>query len=135
MNHLFSPLAVRGATLAALLTFAVGGSLWAQPLTPGNAGVDVVPRSGVIDSPGHYVLNRDLTLSANSPGPGLTIRSHDVTVDLNGRSIVGAGQMVGVGILIDGVRGVAVRNGKVADRGHTMAACRGHPRDLPYQIC
>lgn len=106
---------LRGAMLVAALSLVGAGALPAQPLTPGNSGMEVVPRSGVIDSPGHYVLNRDLIFGSNLTGAGLTIRSNDVTVDLNGHGIIGPGQMLGMGILIEGARGVAVRDGRVGD--------------------
>ncbi len=106
---------LRGAILAAALTLVGSGVMPAQPLNPGNSGMEVVPRSRVIDSPGHYVLNRDLSFGANLTDAGLTIRSNDVTVDLNGHAIVGPGQMLGMGIRIEGAKGVTVRNGRVGD--------------------
>lgn len=101
------------SALALVLCGASGAA--AQPLNPGNSGIDVVPRNRMIMAPGHYVLNRDVILGSNLAEPGLTIRANDVTIDLNGHSILGPGQMLGVGVLVEGAKGVSIRNGKVGD--------------------
>jgi parallel beta-helix repeat protein len=45
------------------------------------------------------------------PGDGLVVGAHGITIDLNGRSIVGAG--LGAGIRNDGFDGVTIKNGAV----------------------
>jgi nitrous oxidase accessory protein NosD len=69
----------------------------------------------VIDTPGNYVLIRDLF--AGSSQTALTIKANNVTVDLNGYEIGGSGTISGTGILIDGATGVKIRNGYVRDLG------------------
>ena len=107
------PRALAGAPLWLALALAPV-SLWAQP-SVGNTGVKIVPRDGMITESGHYILNRTLNLGVNAVEPGVTITANDVTLDLNGFGVVGPGQMIGIGVLIEGARGVTLRNGKVAD--------------------
>ncbi|MDA0207264.1 MAG: right-handed parallel beta-helix repeat-containing protein [Acidobacteria bacterium] len=72
-----------------------------------------VPFSGIIDSPGNYVLQSDLR-SLNNDRAAITITANDVTVDLNGLSLTGAGGKLGVGIMINGAQGVRVSNGMIS---------------------
>lgn len=74
-----------------------------------------IPYNTVLDSPGSYVLIRDLV--GNGSEPALTIRANNVTVDLAGYQISGPGTNMGMGILVDGANGVRIRNGYVRDLG------------------
>lgn len=89
-------------------------SVFAQPAT-GQSGVQVVPRTNVISEPGHYLLNRTIETTVNANQAALIIESDDVTVDLNGHTVMGPGQMIGVGVMIRNASGVVLRNGRVAD--------------------
>ena len=105
----------RLALPVAALAFAAVAA--AQPFGPGGpSGAQAVPRGEVIVEPGHYVLNRPVGASANQPA-GITIRASDVTLDLNGFAVTGPGGLQGAGIVVEGVRGVVVRNGGVANFG------------------
>ncbi|MBI1358514.1 MAG: hypothetical protein GC160_29610 [Acidobacteria bacterium] len=115
MNLASFPLAARGALATTALLVLGAAGLQAQPVNAGNSGTLVVPRDRVLNESGHYVLNRNLMLGANDVAAGLTISADDVTLDLNGFSVIGPGQMMGVGILVDGAKGVTIRNGKVGD--------------------
>lgn len=82
------------------------------PLLAANDGRPV-PGSGVIDSPGSYLLQQDRF--ANSDRPGVLITASDVFLDLNGMKIAGPGGKFGTGIEIRGVSGVKVSNGIIAN--------------------
>jgi hypothetical protein len=69
----------------------------------------------VIDSPGNYILIRDLMATATQTA--LIIRANNVTVDLNGNEISGPAMNTGTGILIDGATGVRLSNGFIRDLG------------------
>jgi parallel beta-helix repeat protein len=73
-----------------------------------------VPFSGIIDTPGTYILQNDLR-SFNNDRAAITITASDVTVDLNGQALSGAGGKRGVGIRINGARGVRVSNGIISN--------------------
>jgi hypothetical protein len=78
-------------------------------------GPTKITQCQAITEPGSYVLVNPI----GPPPPGmpvcLNIMAHDVTIDLAGFTIIGAGH--GVGIAIDG-RGSVVRNGIVANFGN-----------------
>ena len=94
------------AAFAAMLTLTT-------TLAAANDGKRV-PFSGIIDMPGNYVLQSDLRSPSNDRA-AITITASDVTVDLNGLSLTGAGGKLGVGIRIDGARGVRVSNGIISN--------------------
>jgi len=73
-----------------------------------------ITHSMVIDSPGRYILTRDLTTTS---GAALTIRANNVTIDLNGNEISGPGTNSGTGILIEGATGVTLSGGFIRDLG------------------
>ncbi len=82
------------ATIVALLT--VSGSAQAAHVQCGKVLV------------ASTTLDNDLLAC---PGDGLVVGAHGITIDLNGRAIVGAG--LGAGIRNDGFDGVTIRNGAV----------------------
>jgi len=82
-------------------------------LTAQDRGTRNVPGNGVIDMPGEYVLVNDASL--RSHGAAILVTASNVTLNLNGRNIVGPGGRNGAGILIRGVNGVNVFNGFVTN--------------------
>ena len=66
-----------------------------------------------IDSPGNYVLSGDRFCS----GDGIRVEADDVTIDLDGFSLVGPDSGSSVGIFMDGRRNVEIRNGTIRDFG------------------
>jgi parallel beta-helix repeat protein len=96
-------------SLFALAAVLAVGSLpaWAQ-----GAGERLVPTTGIISSPGNYVLRNDLTSTGSRAG--IEIAASGVTLDLGGHQIVGPGGNQGVGVMIRGVSGVSVTNGKLS---------------------
>jgi nitrous oxidase accessory protein NosD len=72
-----------------------------------------VPGSGVIDSPGSYLLQQDRFASADRPG--ILITASDVFLDLNGMKIAGPGGKLGTGIEIRGANGVKISNGTISN--------------------
>lgn len=87
---------------------ALSFSLLAQ-----GQGVRVVPGSGMIDTPGHYVLVNDAT--QRSHGSAILITASNVRLDLNGNTVMGPGGKNGAGIRIRGVSGVTVTNGYIVN--------------------
>lgn len=68
-----------------------------------------VAGGGIIDSPGNYLLRRDVN--------SIVISANDVTLDLNGYSVNGLGGRTGTGVTIRGSRGVEVFGGSISDFG------------------
>jgi hypothetical protein len=95
------------AAMAAMLTLA-GALFGAQDGRP-------VPGTGIIDMPGNYVLQGDRRSFSNERA-ALQILSNDVTLDLNGFSLNGPGGKMGVGLRINGARGVRVMNGIISNQ-------------------
>jgi len=94
-------------TLAVLSLGAA--SLMAQPQNVrliGIAGPTILTESGT------YMLTTGLTVSS-STGAGIEITGNNITLDLNGQTITGAGNASGVGVRVMGARNVVVRNGIV----------------------
>lgn len=76
-------------------------------------GTRVVPGSGVIDTPGRYVLNNDATL--RSHGASILITASNVWLNLNGNTVMGPGGKNGIGVHIRGANGVHVSNGFIVN--------------------
>ncbi len=77
-------------------------------------GARPVPGTGVIDSPGNYILQGDRR-SFSTGRAAIEISASDVTLDLNGTMIAGPGGKVGVGVRIIGASGVRVKNGLLSN--------------------
>ena len=75
-----------------------------------NAGMPVE-----ITASGSYVLTGNLN-QPDSGGFGVRIQADDVSLDLNGFSMVGPGTQTGTGIYLSGIR-TEVRNGRILDFG------------------
>lgn len=71
--------------------------------------------STVINQPGSYVVFRNITL--HTPGTAIRIVASNVSLDLNGYTLAGAGGAQGTGVSIVGVGGVRVHNGIVSRFG------------------
>ncbi|MBL8173105.1 MAG: hypothetical protein JNK48_00460 [Bryobacterales bacterium] len=88
-------------------------ALCAAALHAQDPGTRVVPGSGVIDTPGRYVLNNEANL--RSHGASILITASNVWLNLNGNTIMGPGGKNGVGVHIRGVSGVHVSNGFIVN--------------------
>ena len=74
-----------------------------------------ISQGATITKPGVYVLRRDL--SSSNANPLITIASDGVTLDLNGRSLRGPGDLSGTAVLVRGASGVRVVGGRIASFG------------------
>ena len=84
-----------------------------QALDVSSSAERPLRRPIVIDRPGKYVLQQDIWAEETA----ILIRSSHVTLDLEGHSIWGAGARRGVGIQVDGVFSVAIRDGALSRFG------------------
>ena len=76
-------------------------------------GCTVIDRRTTISAPGRYCLANHIIVDAENLS-GIVIASDDVTLDLNGRTIVNAlPTTFGSGVRADGVDNLVVENGKV----------------------
>jgi len=100
--------------LAALAGVVRGGPL--DPTSPpGPTGKNVITSLPfTISQPGSYVLNGNLT---GSSGDGITIQADNVSIDLNGFTLSGAGGISGIseGPTSPTRQGWTVRNGTIAN--------------------
>jgi parallel beta-helix repeat protein len=74
-----------------------------------------IVRQTVIDEPGVYTVHRNV--STGNTDPVITIRASNVFLNLNGRTLSGPGNKQGIGILVDGVTGVCIKDGIVTRTG------------------
>lgn len=81
---------------------------WAQ--APGDR---LTRTNTTISEPGMYFLDRSLTATAATPA--IDITASNVTLDLNGYSITGAGGKQGTGIRIRNAQSVRIRNGRLVN--------------------
>lgn len=80
-----------------------------------GSGVRAVTKPTTITESGSYVLLRDITLGES--GTAIIIAADNVSLNLNGHSVVGPGNKQGVGIGIEGVNSISVHNGTIAGFG------------------
>ncbi len=73
-----------------------------------------------ISQPGSYVLTSDITVSGTGVN-GIRIEADNVTLDLNGFSLIGSGALIGVYIL--DVTDVEIRNGTVRNFDSRAISC------------
>ena len=66
----------------------------------------------LLTEPGTYVLTMGQAV-ASSTGAGIIITGNNITLDLDGFAITGAGNATGVGVRIVGARNVVVKNGSI----------------------
>jgi nitrous oxidase accessory protein NosD len=120
-----------------LLTLALVAPTGAQTTVPLRRGM-VIDRSVSI-RPGTYRLSASIDLSQ----PAIVIRGEDITVDFGGAVLAGGpddadpDSFAGVGVLIDGGRGVTIKNAvirgyKVGILARRSAALRLTRNDLSY---
>jgi hypothetical protein len=101
-----------------VLALAAPLGLWAGPAAQAQVGTAVPDHhTGVIriTRPGSYVLDRSVRI--RDARVAVEISASNVTLDLNGHSLLGPGGKQGVGIRIAGVSGVRVHGGGVARFG------------------
>jgi parallel beta-helix repeat protein len=68
-----------------------------------------------ITTQGSYIINQNLTANWN----GIKVQANNVTIDLNGYSIVGNNSSGGYGIYMNGRSNVEIRNGTIRNFGST----------------
>jgi nitrous oxidase accessory protein NosD len=95
--------------LAVVALFASSAAVMAQEL-----GRPIL-RPTVIDESGVYTVHRNL--QSSSAEPLITIRASNVYLNLNGRSLTGPGNRMGIGILVENVTGVCIRDGIIGGFG------------------
>lgn len=99
--------------LVVTLYVALAGALWA-----GDGQIDIATIPYTISSSGSYIVVRDLMTTQTNVN-GITINADNVTLDLNGHSIIGPGKSVGSsgsGIFINGSHyNIVIRNGIIRD--------------------
>ncbi len=66
----------------------------------------------LLTEPGTYVLTMGQSV-ASSTGAGIIITGNNITLDLDGFAITGAGNATGAGVRIVGARNVVVKNGSI----------------------
>ncbi len=77
-----------------------------------------------INQPGSYIVVKDLTATTNIPT--ISINTSDVTIDLNGHNIYGAGQITdGIWSAV-GNNNITITNGVVRDWGHNGISLSGN---------
>lgn len=101
------------------MQFDFGRILFALPLLAASlaaqpSGLRAIGSPATIDQPGSYILTNDLFIPGTA-AVGITITASDVSLDLNGHTITGPGNLTGTGIRISGARNVTVRNGFIVN--------------------
>jgi hypothetical protein len=126
-----------GAIIAILATRASGGPL-DPPGAPASTLPQVEPRVPIdhvpvtISTPGSYFLTRNVSGPANTTGNGITIASDDVTLDLNGFSVIGTGADTsqahgfGINVSLNPAHDIVIRNGVVRDWNYGVVGDGAH---------
>lgn len=98
--------------IAALLAGA--STAYASDDDDDNRGgkITKIERSITITRSGAYMLTRSINSSEETPV--ITITANNVSLDLNGHSLTGPGNIRGIGVSIDGANNVSVTNGQLA---------------------
>ncbi len=111
-NHVPTPTAIRTLIFLTLLLslVSIGFGQKAQEIEIGGSELGGRNRTITIDKPGNYLLRNDLEVGS---GDGIVINASNVTLDLGGHTVSTEEFATGNGIVINGRRGVEVRNGKV----------------------
>ncbi len=110
---------------SSLLTAACLGAMALLPAAAQTSAGQDVPTTGVIDQPGVYMLQSD-RMSASNSNPAIMIMANDVMLDLNGRSLMGPGGKMGVGVQIQGASGVVVKNGFISNMAFGVMVNSSH---------
>jgi hypothetical protein len=83
----------------------------------GDGQIDIAILPFTISSSGSYVVVKDLSLSTQNTN-GITISAYNVTIDLNGHTLIGPGKTMGTsgsGINVGSYFNITVRNGTIRD--------------------
>src|SRR5262249_42142876 len=95
------PIAAAGLA-AATLAFGLGTAHAALAQSnDAQAAPRLLEHPTHITRPGAYVLRRNI--GSEGPGAAITIAASNVSLDLNGFSLLGPGGKQGIGVLVDGV--------------------------------
>jgi hypothetical protein len=121
------------AVTAAIFTVGIGGFFLFAPIDKNAApyqnkklenGCFMLFRSAVLDQPGCFELQEDVAFEGDNDY-FLLIKSSDVQVELNGRTVTGPGQSsTQSGIYIEGGDNISISNGSI---GGFMFGIRGEP--------
>jgi hypothetical protein len=90
---------------------------------PAESGARDRGRTITIKRPGSYRLFHNVT---PREGPAIVVASDGVTLDLGGHVLKGSGDKDSVGIVIQGVSSVAVRNGNISGFGFGVQVIDSH---------
>ena len=88
---------------------------WRGAIPPAQPqGVRLIGIAGptMLTESGSYMLTTGVDVSS-STGAGITISGNNITLDLNGFAITGAGNASGAGVRIVGARNIVVKNGSI----------------------
>ena len=113
------PLAPPGPPAPTMKTLDQLDSKLDQAVSKGEARTPITSLPFTISVPGSYYLPKNLTIASGSPDTAININVSNVTVDLNGFSLIGTGGTgTPSGIRINGasgspLRGIAVKNGSI----------------------
>ena len=110
--------AIRRLGLACSLALALlpASAVAAGPPRPVVAAASrTLQHATVITKPGLYTVGSDFAVGAGEKA--IVVQADHVTIDLGGRTLSGPGGPGTVGIEVDGVRNVGIRNGSLADFG------------------
>jgi len=110
-----SPVARAGLrAVAVALGLASAHAALAQPNESPTTGRSIESPTR-ITRPGAYVLRRNIRTEKTSPA--ITIAASNVSLNLNGFSLLGPGGKEGIGVLVDSATSVNVHNGHVSRFG------------------
>ncbi len=143
MQQLFNRAGWITATALALLVLAaLAGVVRGGPLDPSAPPGSTLPQDEprkpidhvpyTISSSGSYFLTKNASGLATTGNNGITISSNDVTLDLNGFSVVGTsadGNTVcgcGITVSLNPAHNIVIRNGVVRDWNYGLAADNTH---------
>jgi len=97
-----------------LFGLAALGLLAVAPAASGASDARASRRTITISQPGSYRLSHNVN---PRHGPAIVVTASGVTLDLGGHALIGSGDKESVGVLIQGVGNVAVRNGTISGFG------------------
>lgn len=100
------------ANVVATLAGVVAGVPPLQAETVNCTPIDSVPY--VILASGAYCLTGDLVAPPSADQPAISIKTHNVTLDLNGYTLDGGAWAAQTGIRASGYHGITIRNGRIS---------------------
>jgi len=95
-------------------------------------GKKAIYQPTIITEPGYYYLIEDVVVAGRSQGPLITIQARDVTLDLNGLSIISGDDAAPAIILLDeAAQNTIIQNGNVRGaEGRLIASPSQQPKTL-----